>query len=407
MGIYKDKTYSFFPPGLPLLSSPLFLLGTTIGLAQAMSYLTVVLAATLSVYFLFLISHNVFKLSVATSVLVGLVFAFASPSWSYAVTFYQHHITTLIMLAGFYAAYLYYKEHRVRWLVIVSVLYSISWLFDYLNLIILFPLIGFLLWRTWTTLGTCQTKHVIFPATALVIATLSVMIYNTAVFGNWYVTSNNLIRYTADTAKTIVEETQRDPLLNTFRIQNIPRGLYILLFTPYRGLMWFSPLYILAAFGIKMWWKKKDSAGMLLLSLAVSTLLFYSLFRYPEGGWAFGPRFIIAVMAVLAPFIGYWYEKSLWRSKKIIFLILSVYSIAVALLGALTTNMIPAISRAYENYGDYSFYRLFTSLEINRSPSFIYNTLFSSIPLIYYYCLVLFVLIAAFSYIIYRSPHKQ
>jgi hypothetical protein len=400
VGTYQGKIYSFFPPGLPLIAQPLLFIGGLVGLAQAMSYATVTILACGSIVLLALICRNIFKLSLPISILVGLLFAFATPSWSYAITFYQHHATAFLMLASFYSAFLFTQNHKLRWLSISLGLYALSWIFDYTNLVILFPTVGFLLWHIWKAPVLKRRQLFVWPIVALVFAASSVMIYNTAVFGSWSITSNNLPRYNASQPTKIIETSQRDSAVKVFSPLHIPYGVYTFLFMPYRGLLWFSPLYIVALYSAWQWIKKKNNFGILLLCLGGTTLLFYALFKHPEGGWAFGPRFMIPLMAVLAPAIGYWLEKSLWRMKYTVTFILTVYASAIALLGALTTNMIPAMTKANENFGDYTFHKHLTFLFKNRSPSLFYNEFFAFIPLRLYYVILLAIVIASFLYII-------
>jgi hypothetical protein len=405
VGTYQGKIYSFFPPGLPFLSIPFFIVGSLVGLGQAFSYLPVILAASGCIFFIALISKNIFKLFTESSIFAALLFAFSTPSWSYAVTYYQHLITAFLLLSSFYTAYLFQKNNNQIWLFTSLGLYGVSWLFDYTNLIILFPTVMYLFVTAYN--NSSQKKNISIIIASLIVIAGSVALYNSLVFGHWCTTSNNLVRYVPSAVTQIVEKTQRESPFTLFNPLHIPYGMYVLLLAPYRGLLFFSPIFFSALWGVWLWRKVRTPASLTLLCLFFSTLLLYSLFKYPWGGWAFGPRVIIPAMAALAPFVAFWLEKSLFKAKKIVALVAVVYSTALALLGALTTNMIPYITRAHENNGDYTFKRLFEYISIDRSPSIVYNTFFSFLPLIVYYVLILVLILIVFISIMYRITQKK
>ena len=77
--------------------------------------------------------------------------------------------------------------------------------------------------------------------------------------------------------------------------------LFMILFSPYRGIIWFSPILIIAPIGIYYLWRRfgfGDIAFTITL-IVVYYLLLNSAFHFWEGGWSTGPRYIIPMLPFL------------------------------------------------------------------------------------------------------------
>ncbi|MCX6348943.1 MAG: hypothetical protein NTV79_05515, partial [Candidatus Aureabacteria bacterium] len=84
-----------------------------------------------------------------------------------------------------------------------------------------------------------------------------------------------------------------------------------LLFSPFRGLFYYSPILLLAPFGIvKMLkdrlWRKE---GALILLASIAYLLFNGAFSDWEGGWSMGPRHLV-------PLIPFWLTAVMYLAGK-------------------------------------------------------------------------------------------
>jgi hypothetical protein len=93
-------------------------------------------------------------------------------------------------------------------------------------------------------------------------------------------------------------------------LTNIPIALPGLLFSPSRGLLIFSPIVIVAIFGLiyLLWRKRRQPEDHLILVLfaACCVILFnYSCFAVWWGGGSYGPRFITDLLPTLCLLIGY------------------------------------------------------------------------------------------------------
>jgi hypothetical protein len=80
-------------------------------------------------------------------------------------------------------------------------------------------------------------------------------------------------------------------------------GLYGLLLSPGRGLLFYVPLVVLAVVGIP--WASRRSpviTGLCLVLIAVR-VLFYAKWYVWQAGWAWGPRFLVPAMPCFAPLL--------------------------------------------------------------------------------------------------------
>jgi hypothetical protein len=419
-GYYQGRIYIFFAPGISLLALPFYLLGKMFHLAQVASYFAIALFASATLVFLFKIARNICKMPVGSALAAPLIFAFGSSSWSYAITLYQHHVTTFFIIASFYAVWKFKQNKKCSWLwgVFVWTNYALAILVDYPNAILMLPV---MIYFFFTSLQLIQNyKAITFSLRKGFILTIIPFImitclhgyYNQVNFGSWKSLSSSLTDY-----KDIVEhnlltkkngqqqikaiQDSKQPV-SFFKEENVTNGLYILLFSDERGIFYYSPIFILALLGIFSALKHPTmEMSILVASIAVNIFL-YSSFGDPWGGWAFGARYLIPAMAILSLFV------ALWLSKygnvlyiKLTAFILFIYSAAVALLGALTTNALPPkVEAAPLKIPDtYTWNMRF--LQNGASSSFMYNTFFSShISLIDFY-IILYEIILALAVIIF------
>ncbi len=361
VGYLDGKFYSFFPPGVPLLIEPLYLLGSKYGWGQLAAYATIPIFNIGGMVLLFLIARQILKLPNWAALLAALIYAFASPAWSYSVTIYQHAISVFLMLAGFWSVYKYSQQGRFSWMWAASVWlgYALAIFVDYPNVILLVPNIVYLMLVAGNVHATKEKIKLNFRASVVVTALVFMVLsgvhayYNYVNYGSWRTLSNTLVRYEGAAKSAAVLETTKEEqseimahkegVSSLFKEERLPHGLYVLLFAPDKGLFVYAPIFILAIWG--MWLVINGGMGLAagtLMGLAGINLFVYASFGDPWGGWAFGPRYLIPSMAILALFSAKWIAE---YRRKIYYLLaaflLLFYSCVVALLGVLTTNAVP------------------------------------------------------------------
>jgi hypothetical protein len=410
VGEYRGKYFIYFPPGVSIVALPLFLFGSQIHLSQVGSYFTISIFAALSMLFLYKIGRDIFKFTHWVAVFSSLVFAFASPSWSYAITLYQHHITVFLIVSAFYAVWKYKNSAKNAWIwaSYIWLAYASGIWIDYPNAILIAPIMVYFLISSFRFTRQIQTLTVNLKPTiiftSLIFLSLIVLhgYYNQVNFGSWKRISGGLNGATflqKDTSNQTASPSALLKLTETnkqvvgfFKEEKLPFGFYTLTISVDRGLFLFSPIFLLAILGIIACAKKRitEETATLLGVIGVNVLL-YSSWGDPWGGWAYGPRYLIPSMAILSLFVGVWLHDAKHSViRRIIALLLFVYSSFIALLGALTTNQVPPKVEADFLHMKYNFLLNWDYFIQGRSGSFAFHEYFSKFLSLQHYFAVLY-----------------
>ena len=135
------------------------------------------------------------------------------------------------------------------------------------------------------------------------------------------------------------------------------QGLWGLLLSPYRGLVWYTPLSLAAVLAWRSFWREHRAEAGLVAGLTVVLVILYSLWWMWWGGFAWGPRFLVPLCPFLALTLTPWWARlkaehsagvtsslitpsgqfASWR--KVAFLALVSFSMFVQLL-AVTANYV-------------------------------------------------------------------
>src|SRR5258708_865536 len=413
VGYYKGKFYIFFAPGISLFALPFYSIGKYFNLAQVASYSVITLFAIGNMIFLYKISREILKLPVWISILTSLIFAFGSTSWSYAVTLYQHHATTFFIISGFYAVWKYKQKKKFGWVwgFITWLNFALAGLIDYPNIILMAPVMLYFFLSS-CNITPIRSKLTISLRTAFLTTSVIFFLitalhgyYNYVNFGDFKRVSGSLTGYKAIKEQKLFEKKNgqaqitkigdnKQPI-HFFKQENFIHSSSTLLFSRDRGLFLYSPIFILGILGIFYKLKKMSMETAILLGTMGSIFFLYSSWGDPWGGYAFGPRYMIPVMAVLSLFIGIWLSKFKYQLLgKLITFLLFIYSIGIALVGVLTTNSVPPKVEADYFKVPYNFILNFQYLLQGRSSSYIYNQYFANhISLLGFYLILTEVLI--------------
>jgi len=397
---YNGKFYSFFPVGLPLLLYPFYELGKiTLG-TQLVTYATIALYAFISVVLVFLISKNIFILKDHFALFAALMFGFATTSWSYALTIYQHLPTTMGLLLMFYSAWKFKDAGKGSWLwaSIIWTTYGILITLDYPNAILGLPIMVFLLINSFSLAKrTNKSSTPISISLAIVYSSVffffivgGLLYFNYHQFGSPTRISQSFDRYERDKyellLKKIQTRTERKGVAivtkktdSTLDETRIVQGSFTLLFDNDKGIFFYSPVLLLALLGFWSLLKKRSTReGFVLLFMTIINLFIYASFGDPWGGWAYGPRYLIPSMAFLSIAAGYYLNsirsKVMYYLSAVITLFLFAYSSGVALLGALTTNIIPPKVEAIPLKLKYfNYFQNFEYLANGNTSNFVFN----------------------------------
>lgn len=404
---YESGRYlSLFVPGLSFLVMPGYIIGKMFGMAQYGTFAMVSVFAILNFILIRLIAVRLGANKIAANI-AALTFLFGSPSFAYAVTLYQHHISTFLILS---AVYLLIRFNTFWSLLLVWAIAAASVTIDYPNFFMMIPVgffgLGKLLFvetkNDKTTIRFPLLRVLTFVGVILPVAFL--MWYNTNAYGNPMKLSGNIERaLSVNPDGTPVMEAEQQlkelkekgipisqykptkSMVNAFLTRNLLNGFYIHFISPDRGMLYFTPIMLFGFLGMILAIRKRMKYIALLTGVIGFNLLLYSMWGDPYGGWAFGSRYLIPTYAILSVFIALLLTRfARYTILLIIFFIVMSYSVGVNTVGALTSNRNPpqieaeGLSKITGKEELYTYERNMRLLDDNTSKSLIYNMYFAN-----------------------------
>lgn len=400
LGMKNGRYVSLFAPLMSFIIIPGYLVGSLFNAGQFGTYVIVAVFALLNVLLIRTISIKIGAHPIA-AVIGAVIFLFASPSFAYAVSLYQHHISLFVFLS---AIYLLISNKTWTRLFIVWALIGISLPLDYPNLFMMLPIIAVALKQSISFVKAQEKIKVQIRPLAIVacigafLPLLFFFWFNFASYGSPFslLSSVAQIKEIEGTSITDLSDldlstqtnTQTPPLRTSenrstvgfFQSRLFLNGISILIFSEDRGLIFFTPVMLLGFIGIYLAYKKGNLHLPLLVSVMGFNLVLYAMWGDPWGGWAFGGRYLIPTFAILSIFISYALTKL--RSNAVFLislLILSGFSISINTLGAITSNRNPPKIEALQlellsgKQEHYTWERNLGLINENRSKSFVYN----------------------------------
>ncbi len=430
IGYNGTKYYSFFPSGISYAILPFYVWGRTYGLGQVFAYGSVALFSIFTMIGIYLISRRIFGLGIWAGLLGAFVYGFGSTAWSYSITIYQHAHTAAIAVWMFYCAWKYRIAMKRSWVwaSAVWILFALALFIDYPNAILLAPIMLYLFLSSfeWRALKGSK-KFVIsfnlafFAGMIFFLGITGFHLYRNAVnFGSPMMIGNRLPRYMTKNniqvdemgkpidLKKEAETRETKKAAPVLEEKNLPKGFFTLNVGNDKGLFYFSPIFIVALIGIILEFRRKVTLESgILLTFIITNFFIYSSFGDPWGGWAYGPRYLVPGMAGLSVFIALALSRFRYPLiGRIVFFLLFTVSSAIALAGALTTNLVPPkVEADYLKLKFYNFLKAFDMMDRNQSGSFVYNTYFSSQFTVWqFYILILSVLLSVVFIITFVLP---
>lgn len=432
LGMSSTGDYvSLFAPGVSFIIIPGYLLGKLLGASQVGAYLVISLFALINI---FLIRGIALRLGAGyfASLLAGLTFAFATPAFAYGVNLYQHHISAFVMLLSLYLLMRF--RHPVSF-AFIWFLCSASVVIDNPNLFLMLPIGLYALMKFWKTFqersstrGLVWLRGIAYVATffALFVPMTFFLWYNHGAYGNPFQLPGTLQgvdeigsdgrpakvnTYEKEVGVLEAEDPQKISKEKTavgfFKTRNLYEGFYTHFLSPDRSMLYFAPVILLGIIGLGILYRRNSGMAGLLIAIIGMNVLTYSLWGDPQGGWAFGSRYLIPTYALLAIGIAFGFLQWRWKALFMaLFIPLFIYSAWVNTLGAVTTSANPpkveilALEKQTGHEQKYTFMRnwefLHEKYEKIGSKSFVYQTWgksYLSAPEYFFsiYALVLFV----------------
>ncbi|MBP9670723.1 hypothetical protein KBD75_04980 [Candidatus Woesebacteria bacterium] len=400
LGYKNGKYVSLFAPGVSVLTAPGYLLGSLFGAPQLGTYFVVTLFAIGNTYLLYKLAR-LFNLGLYPSLIGALTFLFATPAYAYAVNLYQHHISTFLILLALNLAFTARHWFSVT---MIWFLCAMSIPIDYPNLFLMMPIGIYSLKYLYSFPSNHKFIKINWMRTLSLLSVLVplslFMWFNYASYDNPFQLSGTVASVgridesglpaspedkiaTPDEQVFANPENQKKSALNFFKTRNLINGFYTHLLSLDRGILSFTPIIFFTLFGFRYLFKKNSSYTVVIVSVAISALLLYSLWGDPWGGWAFGSRYMIPAFAMCS-LASAAIINNFNRSKIVHFLFatLVIGSVFINTTGALGTIATPpqvqvlyleSITHKRERY---SWDRSLESIQNGSTKSFLYNSYF-------------------------------
>lgn len=408
LGFINGKYVSLFAPGVSFFAIPGYIIGKKFGFSQVGAYSIISIFALINACLVKKIAERL-GANRASAQIAALIFLFATPSFSYAVSFFQHHLSSFFIL---FSLLLLLTKSKFWSLFFVWFAWGTSFIVDYPNAFLMLPIVAYSLSFLFDVFR--QKHHFLrvrvnlkkaFAILALIPPLFLLLGFNKLSYGSYFQLSGTVgtIKELKDSgihnlpvspAKESSGEINFG--LTYFKTRNIINGFYTLIFSPDRGVLYYTPVLLLALIGFLEFGEKRKKIKVLLGSIILFNLLLYSMWGDPWGGWAFGSRYLVPSYAICSIFI----SLALTRLRKdtifmLIILLSTSFSVLVNTLGALTTSANPPRVEASSLYllsgvnEKYTFERNLDFLLDHGSKSFVYGKYFKNlIPPWQYYLVV-------------------
>lgn len=361
LGYYDGNFVSLFAPGLSLIATPGYIIGKFLGGSQVGAFGVIGLFAILNFVLIRAISKKLYVDDWIANI-CALTFIFATNAFSYGVSFYQHHISTFLILIAVYALI---ALKPVYALLITWVACVIAVMVDYPNFFIMFPIGVYALSKIISVKYQEDEEafHInvnFLRVLTVLIAFIPIMVFgiiNHESYGSPFSLAGTVTQVKSfdyeglkdhpESANfdAIGEKTDSDrSAVGFFMTRDMLRGAAILFISPDRGIVYYTPIMILGLFGFFILYKKPENIGItnLFLAIVLMNVILYSMWGDPWGGWAFGPRYLIPSFAIISIVLGAVVQRFYKNAFFVILFVgLFAYSSFVSTVGALTTNIVP------------------------------------------------------------------
>ncbi|MGA3211516.1 MAG: hypothetical protein ABSD20_09420 [Terriglobales bacterium] len=350
-----------YPPGQALAATPWYALGHYVlarlpGVPADAADLIVGFAVCLSsatfsagaVAFAFLIFCGL-GVAVRPAMMATAVIGFATPIFSYSAWFYSEPLATLLLLAAAFFLFVQNAESpdRLRPAVIGGLLTGAAILVRPTHGLAVVVFFAAMLGQS----GGELTKPVILAVGGMALGAALLLGYNAWIFGN-----------PLEFGYPLAAEAGRR--LNSFETP-LARGLFGFLLSPGKSIFLFAPPIVLALAGVPRLWRQNRGLAIAVAATLPAYLFFYARYSQWEGGYCFGPRYLVPALALLCLTLGPEIAEGGRRVLKI-GCVLSVLGCAVQVAGIATSFLeSQAKGRYYDPHWNYRLsYSLWTQVEI-------------------------------------------
>ena len=317
--------YSKYPLGQSLLEIPFVLVGgitpdgdptITPGPRMLLYALPALMgAATVALFFLFLHALGVAHRS---AVFAGALVGLATMVWPYARTLYTEGTQAALLLAGVYCLTRFRATQHTAapWAWLAGSALGMLILVRPPAILYVPVLAAYALWALPREHRRPVLLGLGVPCSIAVLMTLG---YNVYRFGEVFAFGYS---------------SGRDGFFG-FSIAHFPDGLYGLLASPGKGVIWYCPLLLVAAWAWPRLWRTHRPLAVTSIVLFLITLVFHAGWWAWHGDWSWGPRFLVPILPLLLLPLGIALEgaRAGPRLSRAVVGLVAAVSLSVQLLG--------------------------------------------------------------------------
>ena len=284
----NGQRYMVYNPGQTIVFIPIYFIARLLCSNEVNAYYCSAYCVSFLNYFVHaLCAFLLFKIALLLGVckkqsyLASAFFGLTSYSFVFAQSTYEHHFEMFFILISTY----YALQKKTK----NSGLYS--------GLMLSLGLV----FRTTTILAVpavllmqSDNKERLKVLTTLTIGIGFVLLYNYYRFGNPLESGYSLAWSLAHSDK-----------FNFWSLAQVPIAFFGFLFSPGKGLIFFSTTIVFAFLGIKMFWQKQRLMFYSIILICVTYLGVFSMnFAWHGSVWSYGPRYILPIIPfIYLPFI--------------------------------------------------------------------------------------------------------
>jgi len=264
---------------------------TAFGNVLLLTEAPIAFANSLAAYLVFKIGNFYFKKDV--SAFLAFCYAFSTISWPFATYLFQSDVSALFDLIAVFLVIKIDRSNNIEnsrelvWPLLCGLALAGGVLVDYVNGVLIPIFALYLVASLRKSPRHLMKSLVVFLFGSVFVTSTLLGVYNYLSFGNVFVSSEQLYLHSSS-------------IFGNFSFP-VDMGMILNLFTPMRGLFFFSPILILGGWGL---WKMMrdqsvDRDSFLFLSTFLGIIGLYSAWYDPTGGLSFGPRLIISSIPFL------------------------------------------------------------------------------------------------------------
>jgi hypothetical protein len=247
--------------------------------------------------------------------LAAFGYAFGSLAWPYAVSDFSEALQSCLVATAGWGLVVFERTLRQRSLWIAGG--ALAWgILTKITIAVLVPPFVLAVWLSSRSAGDAWPRA--FVRSAGIIAPTAAAV---AVIG-WL----NWLRF-----GSILETGYNTPVLT----HPLGHGLYGLLVSPNKGLVFFAPQVMLAPFAARALWRRSRRFAIAMLAGMSAWILLNAKFYDWGGGWSWGPRYLVPVLPLFFVTVGVAAGRPALRGLA---RVLFVAGFAVNLLGVLVSE---------------------------------------------------------------------